>query len=289
MTFDPDNEKGMSSLQRAFKLLRAVLDSDDGARLNRLAQQTGMTQPTAHRLLHALIDEGMVEQDAAKAYRPTLSLFAMAAKSARRGNLRDVCRPILLRMSATLSDTTFLIVRNGYDAICLDRCEGALPIRSFTGDIGGRVVLGTGQASLTILAFLPEAEREEVIRFNLPRLLDAKLHDEVSLRLAIDWVREQGYAVSRGIGSFPGDGGVNSFPGMAGIAVPILDRDGRALAALSIGTLAERLNTQRLPTVVSILQREAAALTRQLDPFDPSSRRPAQVLGSALSERMNSP
>lgn len=276
MASKDDAEKSATSLQRGFALLRALSDADQGARLGQLAEATGLTQPTAHRLLHALIAEGVVEQQADRTYRLTLSLFTLAARASRHHNLRDLTRPALLRLAASLGDTTFLLVRSGYDAVCLDRCEGAFPIRSFTGDIGGKIVLGTGQGSLTILAHLPDAEREEVIRFNLPRLIDLGLHDEVSLRMAIAQARENGFVVSQGAGQFPG---------MGGLAVPILDRQGHAVASLSIGTLSERLNPSRLPTVVEILQREAADITARLDPFDPAIRRPGQVLGGIPGER----
>ena len=33
------------------------------------------------------------------------------------GNLRDRCRPVLLRLSASLGDTVFLMVRAGFDAL----------------------------------------------------------------------------------------------------------------------------------------------------------------------------
>ena len=90
---------------------------------------------------------------------------------------------------ASLGDTIFLLVRSGFDAVCLDRCEGPFPIRSFTGDIGGRVALGVGQGALAILAFCREAEREEVIRFNLPRVREFGVLDEVYLRTEIEQVR----------------------------------------------------------------------------------------------------
>jgi DNA-binding IclR family transcriptional regulator len=99
---------------------------------------------------------------------------------------------VLLRLCASLGDSIFLLVASGFDAICLDRSEGPFPIRSFTGDIGGRIALGVGQGSLAILAFLPEAEREEVIRFNLARLRDYGVYDEVYLRTEIERVRQQG-------------------------------------------------------------------------------------------------
>jgi DNA-binding IclR family transcriptional regulator len=69
---------------------------------------------------------------------------------------------------------------------------------------------------------------------------------------------------------------------MAGVAVPILDRDGRAVAALSVGTISARLSQDRLPTVVALLQREAESISRKINPFDPTLRRPVSSL-AALS------
>jgi DNA-binding IclR family transcriptional regulator len=66
--------------------------------------------------------------------------------------------------------------------------------------------------------------------------------------------------------------------GMAGVGVPVLDREGRAVAALSVGTISARLSPDRMPTVVELLQREATAIGAQLNPFDRTLRRPAQSL-----------
>ena len=184
--------------------------------------------------------------------------------------MRELARPALLRISATLADTVFLLVRDRFDVVCIDRIEGPFPIRSFTGDIGGRVPLGLGQGSLAILAHLPEDEREAVIRFNVPRLLDRGFLDEAGLRSALGAAREQGW-VSLNTGLIPG---------MAGLGVPVFDAARRAVAALSVGTLAERLGVERLPGVVKVLQAEASELGRRLNPFDIGLRYPARALGS---------
>ncbi len=128
------------------------------------------------------------------------------------------------------------------------------------------MALGVGQGALAILAFLPEGEREEVIRFNLSRVREYGVYDEVYLRTEIERVRQQGYA-GRNTGLLEG---------MAGVAVPVCDREGRAVAALSVGTIADRLNPDRMPTVVDLLQREAAAIGPLINPFDPTLRRPAR-------------
>ncbi|QHE97033.1 IclR family transcriptional regulator [Pseudomonas cannabina] len=270
---DGARDVGVGAVSRLFAVLRCLGDCDEsGERVTQLAQRVGLSQPTTHRLLRSLMDEGMVEQDVlSKRYRLSIEFFALAAKAGNSGNLRDLIRPSLLRLSASLGDSLFLLARSGFDAICLDRSEGPYPIRTFTGDIGGRVALGVGQGSLAILAFLPEDERETVIAYNLPRLKDFHLYDEVFLRSEVANVRRLGYAARN----------TGALPGMAGLAVPILDRNGRSVAALSVATISDRLGPDRLMTVVELLKREAASISARINPFDPTLRRPSQVFGQA--------
>jgi len=262
-------------VHRVFSVIRALgALQAEGGRVTQIARNVGLTQATTHRLLQSLIAEGMVEQDErSKLYRLSIEFFALAATAGNPGDLRTLCRPVLLRLCASLGDSIFLLARSGFDAVCIDRSEGPFPIRSFSGDVGGRIALGVGQGALAILAFLPEAEREEVIRFNLSRVREYGVYDEVYLRTEIERVRQQGYA-GRNTGLLEG---------MAGVAVPICDSEGRAVAALSVGTIADRLNPDRMPTVVELLKREAAAIGPKINPFDATLRRPAQSLASSPS------
>ena len=265
---------GVGVLPRAFAILRLLAgEANAGLRVTEIAKQVGLTQATVHRTLQALIAQDVVEQcERSRRYRLSIAFFVLAARAGNPMNLRDLCRPSVLRLCASLGDTIFVLARSGFDAVCLDRSEGPIPIRSFTGDIGGKIALGIGQGSLAILAFLPPAEREEVIRFNLPRVRELGMFDEVYLRTEIEHVRALGYAArSTGL-----------LEGMSGVAVPICDAEGRAVAALSVGTIAGRLSADRLPVVVDLLQREARAIGPRLNPFDPTLRRPVQSLAALL-------
>lgn len=262
-------DPSVSVLHRAVVLLRAL--GSGAGRVSELGKALGYTQATTHRLLQQLVQEGLVEQMPDKRYALSLGLFELAARAGERGGLRGQCRPALLRLGAALGDSVFLLVRAGFDAMCLDRWEGPFPIRSFTGDIGGRVPLGVGQGSMAILAHLPEAEREEVIRHNVPRLSGMGALDGVYLRTEIAKARRQGYA----------DTNSGLIEGMAGVGVPVFDARGDVVAALSIGTLSARVKGERLQVVVDLLRREAAVLSAQINPFDRGLRRPAEALGEA--------
>ncbi|MCA0242194.1 MAG: IclR family transcriptional regulator [Proteobacteria bacterium] len=272
----PSEEASVSSLHRAVQILKALAAGAEqgGQRVSDLAKALGYTQATTHRLLQQLVDEGLAEQSAgSKRYALSLDFFALAARAGDGGGLRERCRPALLRLGASLGDSVFLLVRAGFDALCLDRWEGPFPIRSFTGDVGGRVPLGVGQGSMAILAHLPEAERDEVMRHNVPRIRQLGTLDEVWLRTEAARVQRQGYAAAN----------TGLLEGMAGVGVPVFDANGRVVAALSVGTLTARLEGERLPVVVQLLQREARALQQQINPLDRSLRRPAEALGGAAA------
>ena len=250
---------------RAFALLRILADAGaDGARLKDIAEAAGVPRPTAHRVLATLIKEGMVARDdGGKHYRLGLDLFVLAARAGNPMNLRELCRPSLLRLTGALGETIFLLVRNGFDAVCIDRTAGPLPIRSFTGDIGGSVMLGIGQGAMAILAHLPASEQQQIIRYNLPRMRDFPGMDEAHLRAEIARVRERGYS----------DGATGLIPGMAGLGVPIITGDGRAVAALSVGSTTDRMTAERNAVIAGMLKDEARAIGAKLNPFDPTLRR----------------
>ncbi|AKQ54020.1 IclR family transcriptional regulator [Bordetella hinzii] len=270
---DKDEGAGQGVLSRAFGVLRVLAEAQgERLRLTDIAARTGQAPATAHRVLQALIQEDMVEQPPqSKAYQLSVAFFALAASAGNRhSTLREICRPALLRLSGMLNDTVFLLVRHGFDAVCLDRIDGPFPVRSHTGDIGGKVPLGLGQAGLILLARLPEAEREEIIRFNIPRLRHLGFMDEISVRVRLNECLAHDYALSTGPALYPGT---------MGLAVPITDRSGTVVAALSVAAPSERMSAERLPMIVQMLRKEASQIGAQVNPFDPALRRPNHFLG----------
>ncbi|EPM94187.1 IclR family transcriptional regulator, partial [Pseudomonas syringae pv. actinidiae ICMP 18804] len=71
-------EVGVGAVSRLFAVLRCLGECDEGGeRVTQLAQRVGLSQPTTHRLLRSLMDEGMVEQDLlSKRYRLSIEFFA---------------------------------------------------------------------------------------------------------------------------------------------------------------------------------------------------------------------
>jgi DNA-binding IclR family transcriptional regulator len=111
-------------------MLRIVSeDSEHGLTLSRLAKTAGLKLSTAHRILSALIQEGLLNLNPeTKHYRPGFRLLALG-RSANQFLIRDTYRPALDSIARKTRDTAYLIIRDGYDSLCIDRVEGASRLR----------------------------------------------------------------------------------------------------------------------------------------------------------------
>jgi len=246
----------VKTIGRAAQVLQALSEgAAAGMRQADVTAAVGFGKATVHRLLGALVDVGYVEYDeSAKLYRLGYALFSLGA-AARRFHVVDLARPGLVRLAAVTGDTVYLSVREGDQALCVDRCTGSFPIRTLTLNVGDRRPLGIGAGSLALLAFQETSEIDRVLRTDHAARRGYPDFTDTRLRAMIAAARRDGYAHN--------DGRIVS--AMAAIGVPVCDSDGRVMAALSIAAIRERMEPARIAELADALTREAAELGRLLD------------------------
>ncbi len=101
---------------------------------------------------------------------------------------------------------------------------------------------------MAILAFLPEREQDEVIRYNLPRMRALSAFDEGFLRAEM----------ARGAPARLLRRGRRPHSRHGGLGVPIFGRDGHAVAALSVGSTTDRMTPERNQVIADLLKRRGA-------------------------------
>lgn len=245
----------VKTIGRAAAVLQALAEGTaDGMRLSQVSIAVGLGKATVHRLMGALVEVGYVEYDeASRLYRLGYALFALGA-SARRYHVVDLARPALKRLATLTGDTVYLSVRDGDEALCVDRCTGSFPIRTLTLDIGDRRPLGVGAGSLALLAFQSDADIERVLESGQAARHDFAGFSDATLSRMIATTRSTGYALN--------DGRIVS--AMMAIGMPVRDAAGNVLAALSIAAIRERMEGECLDERIAALQKEAAELGRVL-------------------------
>ena len=267
MTKDKATEKatGTQLLDRAVAILNYLGSAgEEGAKSAELAEAVELTQPTAHRIIAALERHGLIEREVAtRRYRLGLSLFVLGAQAADGTGFRRICRPALLRLAAETSDTVFLMARSGFNTVCVDRQEGSYMIDSLTGQVGGQIPLGVGPASQAILAFLPPEEAEIILETNAPQYENFNGLSDSEIADLLPEIRDQGYAFDHG----------RLVEGISALAVPILPYGRDVVGSLAINMTSARLQPERLPQLIKLLQREVKTIEESINPLDVAVKR----------------
>ncbi|MGW9626878.1 IclR family transcriptional regulator [Microbacterium sp. NPDC055521] len=247
---------GAQAVARAAALLRLVSASADGAGLQSLARDAGLSRSTAHRLLTALRVEGLVDQDEATArWMPGPELYLMGTVAAARYDITELSRDIVRSLAVKTEESAFLSTRRADETVCLVREEGPFPIRSFVLSEGVRFPLGVASAGLAILAFLPDHDVDAYLQRH-PELEHSwgSVHADTPLRRRLRETRARGYAVNPGL----------IVEGSWGMAAAVFDRQGRPDWALSITGVEFRFGPDRLPQLGRTLLSHAHQLSSRV-------------------------
>jgi len=249
--------EAVQSLERAAAILGVLADRhQSGARLADVASATGLSRSTAHRLLAALVRLGLAEQDATSGgFYPGLRLLSLGAAAADRHNLAELAAPYSQRLADRTGDTVYVALRSGNDAVCVDRVEGAFPIKILTWNVGDRRPMGVSASGLAMLSALPDDEVGRMVEANAGRIEAITGQDRAGVLGLVEQTRRVGYAFNAGY----------SAPGMAAVAVPICSARGEPVGSLCVAALASRLDARRRVTVVRWLLEEVELLTRRLN------------------------
>jgi DNA-binding IclR family transcriptional regulator len=250
--------EGSQSISRAIRAMKHIArHTPNGMRLVDIAEEMNLERPTAHRVLKALVQEGMLVQlPGSKRYTLGPVMFELGLAATHQFNLRDICAPILERLAYETGDTSFLFVRSGNDAICLSRIQGHYPIQTPVVPIGSRQPLGVSAGGLALLSCLDKSEAEQILREVEPRL---SVYENLDIKDVIDHyhrTHELGYAwISN-----------HAVPGVSALGLPIRNAAGTAVAAITVATTLTRMTENRVKEILPVLRQAADDVANLLRP-----------------------
>ncbi|WP_110686207.1 IclR family transcriptional regulator [Salinicola aestuarinus] len=226
-----------------------------GASIDDYLDATELSRPTIYRLLKGLREEGFLRPSPVRhRYLLGYELLALGAEAGNGANLRDLARPRLLTLAQQLGDSFYLFAHDGRHAVCLEVQNGAYPVGSFVASIGGRVLLGAGQASIALLASLAKSERDWILAANRDELASRYDIEIDAVEAEIERCVEQGYA--RGVEG-------SSLPEFTGLALPLLDHSGRCLGAMTCSMLKSRMTPEHRRDVLAGMAEQIEDLVTQ--------------------------
>lgn len=212
--------------------------------LTAISNRLKLPKSTTHRLLTTLVNQGFLMRDVhERGYQLGYQLlyWGMVAQAAL--DLRTEALPILRLLSRSVGETAILTVRDGMRGLYLEIVESGQPVR-LTMQVGQRLRLHAGASSKILLAFLPEADVEQIANaIELLPLTPNTITDPALLRTELTAIRQRGYATSF----------EETDLGAMGIAAPVYDRTGQPVAGIGIAAPLARIPPERVPEVAPLV------------------------------------
>ncbi|NMO02436.1 helix-turn-helix domain-containing protein [Gordonia sp. TBRC 11910] len=253
-----ETDSRTTSLIHKGGVLMEVLVSERIATSGRLTELTGEPPSSVYRMLATLTEIGWVEQVFARGpYRVGGKVLTLAAELIRSSDIRRAAGPVLAAIHAATGETTFLCVRHGTRAVCIERIDG-VRVNSRVLRLGRSLPLHVGAAPRALLAF---DDREAWDEYASAAVRSDELGGDVGSRAELfaqlEEIRQAGIVVS--------DNTVT--PGIAAIGAPIFDHYGRVVASLSVSGLRDGILARSRdggPSVRDLVRRGARDLTHYL-------------------------
>ena len=179
---------------RALSLLDTFNETRRQQSLSEMAERAGLPLPTALRLTRELVAWGALSRAPNGQYVIGRRLWDLGLLAPVQRGLVDVASPYLHDLYGATRATVHLAVREGTQALYLDRLRGSASV-PVVSQIGSRLPLYATGVGKVLLAYAPP-DVVEVVCSELSRITPYTVVSPAKLRRQLAAVRTEGYATT---------------------------------------------------------------------------------------------
>lgn len=252
----PVQDSGFStpSLDRALAVLHCLGGHPQGLTLSEIAAQLKLSVNFVYRVTQSLVSHGYLVRDAEKRFSVGSAMLKLCQPVVDDVPLTEAALPAMRWLSDQTGEAAHLGILSGSEGIVLERVIGRAMIKFYV-ERGTRFPLHTSGPGKVMLAFMPEARRDEIISaMKFERFQPWTISNRKEYLQCLDQVRNTGFATDVG----------EHLEGHHCLAAPIFDAEGNAMASLWITGPSQRLSEERLIKLAAVVKQAGTMATAAL-------------------------
>lgn len=241
------------AVSRALAILRFLARQTEPATLKTISQELEMVTSTCLHILRALVEEQMVQVDAAtKRYTLGVGVLSLARSVAENNPFHTLAQPVLDRIAEDWNVTTIGVKVAGIeDLVVLALARSRSPF-SFYVEVGSRFPALTSATGRLVAAYAALSDAELLKQFRPLRWDNPP--EFAQWRKEVVAAGRQGFSIDQG----------NYMSGITVIAVPVLAAQARMTHALVAVGVSDQLTKGTTQALAKALLEEARALSQTL-------------------------
>ena len=241
-------------VMKALQVLDYVARQGHDVTLTETVQELGLPKTTVFRYLQTLSATGFLSHDQLRdRYGVGVRFRELGRIDRNLTELREVAQPEMRQLVDTFHETVNLAVLADSEVVYIDMLEPERPLKA-QARVGHRHPAHSTSLGKAMVAFLPDAGGVAAPGEELPAMTHKTLTDARKFRRQVEDVRRRGYAVEIG----------ENEDGLMCIGVPILDRAGFAVAAISLSAPERRMRRERTDAAAVALKVAAERIAMHL-------------------------
>jgi len=242
----------VQSVDRAITVLEILARAGE-AGVTDIATELGVHKSTAFRLVAALENRGLVEQNSERGkYCLGVGILRLAGATTARLDLVQESRQIARQLATETGETVNLAVLSDGAALYVDQVAGSSALQSHNW-VGQRIPLHATSNGKVLLSGVSDGE-VLAIAGKLPSFTPSTITSGKRLRAVVAGVRRLGYAVA-----------VDELEiGLTAVAAPIRNASGDVRASMSVSGPTFRLDRARVEEVLPVLTAAALQVSERL-------------------------
>jgi DNA-binding IclR family transcriptional regulator len=237
--------RGAQTLERGLDLLEQVVRQP--MRLSELCKLSGLSRGTTIRLVNGLVERGFLAMTGEGMLRAGPMVFRLGAAAEIPNELLRTAEPFLRALSDRTGLCSFLGRRDGDDSVHLHRNVGAQRVVVAT-PVGTRRRLPETSLGKALLLDDPSASLERLFAGADPAYVSPGWRAEMAANAAAGLILHRGP---------PPDS-------IRAIAAPVRDGTGRIAGAISVASVAQYLDEERMIELAGIVKATADAISEAL-------------------------
>jgi len=242
------------NLDRALAILELLAKHHDGLSMVEIAGLLEFPNNSVYRITSTLCNHGYLNRDEhSKRFSLSRKLLALGFASLSEENIIEMSIDIMRQLRDATRETVLLATLLTESMVVLEQVPGSHPFK-FMVDAGSRLHLHTSAPGKAVLAYLPESEREALLKnLKLPFFNDRTITKKTHFRRELTKVKAQGYALDF----------AEQMEGVHCVGAPVFNERGYPIAAIWITGPRERMPASSFETLGRQVEEHAHTISQR--------------------------